>query len=163
MVLGLTTFALIHTLLSLVAIVAGIVVVKGLLGSRVPGGWTALYLVTAIATSATGFGFPFERFIDSHWTGAASLVVFALVILARYAFRLAGFWRWVYALGMVLGLWFLVVVLIAQAFKKVPALTAMAPTQTEPPFLVAQLVAFAVLGVLAIAAVRKFRPTRAML
>jgi hypothetical protein len=158
MILGLTTYAWIHTLLSLVAIVAGIVVVKALLDSRMPGGWTALYLVTAIATSATGFGFPFVRLIDSYYLGAASLVVFALVLLARYAFSLAGVWRWVYALGMVLGLWFLVVVLIAQAFKKVPALTAMAPTQAEPPFLVVQLVALAILGVVAIAAVRKFRP-----
>jgi hypothetical protein len=158
MVLGLTTFAWIHTLLSLVAIVAGIVVVKGLLGSRVPGGWTALYLVTAIATSATGFGFAVARFQDSHYLGIASLVLFALAILARYGFRLAGAWRGVYALGMVLGLWFLVVILIAQAFKKVPALTAMAPTLSEPPFLVAQLVALATFGVLAIAAVRKFRP-----
>lgn len=158
MVLGLTTFAWIHTILSLVALVAGIVVVKGLLGSRMPGGWTALYLVTAIATSATGFGFPFDRFIDSHYLGAASLVVFALAMLARYAFRLAGAWRWIYAFSMVLGLWFLVVVLIAQAFKKVPALTAMAPTQSEPPFLVVQLVGLAIFGLIAIAAVRKFRP-----
>ena len=158
MYLGLTTYAWIHTLLSLVAIVAGIVVVKELLGSRMPGGWTALYLVSAIATSVTGFGFPFVRLIDSHYLGAASLLVFALVLLARYAFRLAGVWRWIYALGMVLGLWFLVVVLIAQAFKKLPALTAMAPTQSEPPFLVAQLVALAIFGLVAIAAVRKFRP-----
>jgi hypothetical protein len=163
MYLGFTTFTWIHTLLSLVAIVAGIAVVKGLLGSRMPGGWTALYLLSAIATSATGFGFAVTRFQESHYLGIASLVVFALVLLARYAFGLAGIWRWVYALGMVLGLWFLIVVLIAQAFKKVPALTAMAPTQSEPPFLVAQLVALAILGVLAIAAVRKFRPAPAML
>jgi len=141
-----------------VAIVAGIVVVKESLASRMPGGWTALYLVTGIATSATGFGFPFDRFIDSHWTGVASLVAFALALSARYGFRLAGAWRWIYALGLVIGLWFLVVVLIAQAFKKVPALTAMAPTQAEPPFLVAQLVALVIFAWLAIAAARKFRP-----
>lgn len=158
MVLGLTTFTWIHTLLSLVAIVAGIVVVKGLLGSRVPGGWTALYLVTAIATSVTGFFFPFTRLIDSHYIGIASLVLFALAILARYAFRLAGAWRWVYALGMVLSLYFLVLVTLTQIFKRVPALTAMAPTQSEPPFLVAQLVTLAIFVWLAIAAARKFRP-----
>ena len=158
MVLGLTTFAWIHTILSLVALVAGIVVVKELLGSRIPPGWTALFLVTAIATSATGFGFPFDRFIDSHWTGIAALVALALVILARYVLGLAGAGRWIYAVGMVLSLYFLAVVAVAQLFKKVPALTAMAPTQSEPPFLVAQLVTLAIFGWLAIAAARKFRP-----
>jgi len=158
MLIDLTTLTWVHTLLSLVAIVAGIVVVQALIGSRMPGGWTALYLVTAILTSVTGFGFPFDRLIDSHWLGVASLVAFALVLLARYAFRLAGAWRWVYALGMVLGLWFLVVVLIAQAFKKVPALTALAPTQAEPPFLVAQVIALVIFALVAIAAARKFRP-----
>lgn len=158
MFLGLTTFAWIHTILSLVALVAGIVVVKELLGSSVSRGWTALFVVTAFATSATGFVFPFERFIDSHWTGLVALVVLALVVLAHYVFRLAGFWRWIYSLGMVLSLYFLALVAIAQAFKKVPVLTAMAPTLSEPPFLVAQLVALAIFGVIAIAAVRKFRP-----
>jgi hypothetical protein len=148
----------IHTLLSLVAIVAGIVVVKELLASRMPGGWTALYLATAILTSLTGFFFPFDRFIDSHWLGVASLIVFALVLIARYGLGLAGAWRWIYPLGMVVGLWFLVVVLIAQAFKKVPALTAVAPTQAEPPFLIAQVVALVIFAALAIAAMRKFRP-----
>jgi hypothetical protein len=156
--MDLTTLTWAHTLLSLVAIVAGVVVVKDLIGARVSAGWTALYLVTAILTSVTGFFFPFDRFIDSHWLGVASLVAFALVLLARYAFRLAGAWRWVYALGMVIGLWFLVVVLIAQAFKKVPALTALAPTQAEPPFLVAQIVALVIFALVAIGAVRKFRP-----
>ncbi len=158
MYLGLTTYAWIHTLLSLVALVAGIVVVRDLLGSRIRAGWTALFLVTAIATSATGFGFPFDRFIDSHYLGVASLVAFALVLLARYGLGLAGAGRWIYALGMVLSLYFLSVVGVAQLFKKVPALHALAPTQAEPPFLMAQLVVLAVFGWLAIAAVRKFRP-----
>jgi hypothetical protein len=158
MVLGLSTFAWIHTILSLVALAAGVTVVKELLGSRMSGGWTALFLVTAFATSATGFGFPFDRLIDSHWTGIAALVALALVIVARYVFGLAGAWRWIYAVGMVLSLYFLVVVAVAQLFKKVPALTAMAPTQTEPPFLVAQLVVLALFAVLLIAAARKFRP-----
>jgi hypothetical protein len=158
MVLGLTIFAWVHTILSLVALVAGIVVVKELLSSSVSRGWTALFVVTAFSTSATGFVFPFERFIDSHWTGLAALVVLALIILAHYVFRLTGFWRWIYSLGMVLSLYFLALVAIAQAFKKVPVLTAMAPTQSEPPFLVAQLVVLAIFGVVSISAVRKFRP-----
>jgi hypothetical protein len=159
--IDLATLTWVHTLLSLVAIVAGIVVVKDLVGARISGGWTALYLLTAILTSVTGFLFPFDRFVDSHWIGVISLVLFALVLLARYAFRLAGAWRWIYALGMVLGLWFLVLVLIAQAFQKVPALAAIAPTRDDPPFLAAQAVALAVFAVLAIAAARKFRPAAA--
>jgi hypothetical protein len=148
----------IHTLLSLVAIVAGVVVAKDLIASRISAGATALYLVTAILTSVTGFAFPFDRFIDSHWIGVASLIAFALVLLARYAFRLAGAWRWIYGLGIVIGLWLLVVVLIAQAFNKVPTLHALAPTQTEAPFLAAQAIALVIFAWLAIAAVRRFRP-----
>ncbi len=109
----------------------------------------------------TGFLLPFDRFIDSHYLGAASLVAFALVLTARYGFGLAGAWRWIYAVGLVICLWFLFVVLIAQFFKKVPALTAAAPTQSEPPFLVAQLVALAIFAWLAVAAARKFRPAAA--
>jgi hypothetical protein len=159
--MSIATLTWIHTALSLVAILAGIVVAKELLASRVPGGWTALYLVTAILTSVTGFFFPFERFIDSHYLGVASLVVFAPALLARYLGNLAGAWRWVYALGLVLGLWFLCVVLVAQAFKKVPALTALAPTQAEPPFLAAQVVVLVIFAWLAIKAVRRFRPAAA--
>jgi hypothetical protein len=156
--LDLTTLTWVHTLLSLVAIVAGVVVVRDLIGARVSGGWTALYLVTAILTSVTGFLFPFDRFVDSHWIGVVSLVLFALVLLARYGFGLAGAWRWIYALGMVITLWFLVLVLIAQLFQKVPALAALAPTRNDAPFLVAQVVVLALFAWLAVAAVRRFRP-----
>ena len=157
MVLGLTPLTFIHTLLSLAAIVTGIAAVNGLLHARVAGSATALYLATGIATSVTGFLLPFDRFIDSHFLGAASLVVFALVLAARYGFGLAGAWRWIYAVGLVVTLWFLFVVLIAQFFKKVPALAAMAPTQSEPPFLAAQAVALAVFAWIAVVAARRFR------
>lgn len=158
MIYGLTTFAWVHTILSLVGLVAGLVVVVGLLGSKKLGGWTALYLASAVATNVTGFGFPFDRFQDSHWVGVISLVVLAAAILARYVFRFAGAWRWIYALGAVLGLYFLVFVGIAQLFKKVPALAAMAPTLSEPPFAITQLAVTAIFVVLAIAAAIKFRP-----
>jgi len=158
MILNLSTFAWIHTVLSLVALVSGIIVVVEMLGARTPRLWTAIYLASAVATSATGFGFPFESFGASHWVGVLSLVALLAAILALYVFHLAGAWRWIYVLGVVLGLYFDVFVAIAQAFKKVPALTAMAPTLSEPPFAAAQLVALVIFVVLAIAAVRRFRP-----
>jgi uncharacterized membrane protein SirB2 len=89
--------------------------------------------------------------------GIISLVVLAVAILARYAFHLAGAWRWIYVVGAVVGLYLNVFVLIAQAFLKVPALKAIAPTQSEPPFLIAQLVVMALFIALGIAAAKRFR------
>lgn len=158
MIYSLSTFAWVHTILSLVGLVSGFVVLIGLFGSKTIGGWTALYFASTVATSVTGFGFPFDRFQDSHWVGVLSLVVLAAAILARYVFRFAGAWRWIYALGVALSLYFLVFVGIAQLFKKVPALAAMAPTLSEPPFAITQLTVTAIFVVLAIAAAKKFRP-----
>jgi hypothetical protein len=158
MVPELTTYAWIHTGLSLVGLISGIVVAIGLLDSRRPAPWTSLYLASAVATSATGFGFQGVGFGASHWVGVASLVVLLAAILALSVYRLAGAWRWIYAVGAVLGLYFLVFVAIAQAFKKVPALEAMAPTLSEPPFALAQLVALVLFVVLAVAAALRFWP-----
>ena len=158
MIAGLSIFTWVHALLSLMAIVSGLVVVIALFASRTPNGWTAFFLASAIATSATGFGFPFGRFEESHWAGVMSLVVLLAAVLARYVFHLAGAARWIYAVGLVLGLYFLVFIGIAQLFKKVPALTAMAPTLSEPPFAFSALAATALFVVLAIVAAFKFRP-----
>ena len=155
---GLSTFTWVHTILSLVGLVSGLVVLIGLFGSKKLGGWTALYLASTVATSVTGFGFPVDRFQDSHWVGVLSLVVLAAAILARYVFHFAGAWRWIYVLGVLLGLYFLVFVGIAQLFKKVPTLAAMAPNLSEPPFVISLLAATAIFAVLAIAAAIKFRP-----
>ena len=154
----LSTFAWVHTILSLVGLVSGLVVLIGLLGSKKLGGWTALFLLSAVATSVTGFGFPFDKFQDSHWIGAVSLAVLVVAIVARYVFRFAGAWRWIYAVSVVIGVYFLAFITIAQLFKKVPALAAMAPTLSEPPFAITQLAATAIFLVLAIAAAIKFRP-----
>jgi hypothetical protein len=145
-----TAFTVAHTIISLVAIVAGGVVVYGLLTSRRLEGWTAIYLVTIVATSVTGFGFPFDRLLPSHWFGIISLIVLAAVIPARYAFQLAGHWRTVFALGVVLTLYLDVFVAVVQAFQKIPVLRSAAPTQSEPPFVIAQLatlVIFVSLGI----------------
>jgi len=161
MPLDLSTFTFIHTALSLVALASGIIVLIGLLSSRSNDLWTAVYLVTAVATSVTGFGFPFEKFLPSHAVGIVSLILLAAVIVARYVFRLAGAWRWIYAVGIAITVYLDAFVGVVQAFLKFPALNALAPTGSEPPFAFAQGAVLIVFIALAIAAALKFRPAAA--
>jgi hypothetical protein len=158
MILGMTTatYTLIHVLISLVGIASGLVVAFGLLGGKRLDGWTGLFLVTTVATSVTGFGFPFEHLSPAHKLGIISLVVLAVAILARYAFHLAGAWRRIYVISAMVALYLNVFVLVVQSFQKVPALKAMAPTQSEPPFLVAQVVVLVLFVALTTVAARKF-------
>ena len=146
-----------HTILSIIALIAGCVVLRDLLQSKAPDGWTTVFLVTAIATSVTGFLFPFTTFGPSHWTGVLSLIVLALALLAAYVYGYAGSWGRIYAANMVAAQYFLVFVLIAQLFMKVPALNALAPTLSETPFAIAQTIALVVFAGIAIAAARAFR------
>lgn len=157
MILGMTTFTFVHVVLSLIGILSGLVVVFGLLGGKRLDGWTALFLVTTVLTSVTGFLFPFHKFLPSHGVGIVSMVVLAIAIFARYVRQLAGGWRRGYAISAVIALYLNVFVVIAQLFMKVPALKAMAPTGSEQPFLVAQLVCMALFVVLGIGAATKFR------
>ncbi len=152
-----STFTLVHVLISLIGIVSGFVVVSGLLTAKRLDGWTSVFLATTAATSVTGFGFPFERLLPSHIVGLISLVVLAVATFARYSGHLRGAWRSIYVVGAVLALYLNVFVLFVQLFQKVPALKALAPTQSEPPFQATQLVVLALFAVLAVAAVRKFR------
>jgi hypothetical protein len=161
MFLGLSTFTWVHTLLSLVGIASGFVVLKGLFSSQRLDGWTALFLASAVATSATGFFLPADHFLPSHGVGVISLVVLAFAILARYGLHLADAWRRIYAAGAVVALYFLVFVGVAQLFAKVPALHALAPMQAEPPFAIAEGVVLVLFVVLTIAAAIKFRPQAA--
>jgi hypothetical protein len=143
--------------LSLVGIASGFAVVYGLIVSKRLDGWTALFLWTTVATSVTGFLFPVDRFLPSHGVGIVSLIVLAIAILARYRFRLAGGWRRTYVIAAVIALYLNVFVLIVQLFRKLPSLKAIAPTQSEPPFQVSQLIALLVFGVLATRAAMKLR------
>ena len=165
MILGMSTstFTLVHVVLSLVGIFAGLVVVFGMFSSKKLEGWTALFLATTVATSVTGFGFPFDHLLPSHKVGIISLVVLAVAILARYAFHLIGAWRRIYVISAVAALYLNVFVAVVQAFLKVPALHALAPKQTEPPFLVTQLVVLVLFVVIAIMAAKRFHdePLRA--
>ncbi len=161
MFLGSPTYTLIHVAISLVALAAGFVVLFGMFGSKRLNGWTALFLITTVATSATGFGFPFSKLLPSHIVGIISLAVLAVAILARYPFHLAGSWRWVYVVSAALALYFNAFVGVVQSFQKIAFLQPLAPTQSEPPFLVAQLVLMGIFVVLGFIAVKKFHPAMA--
>ena len=158
MVLGmsLSTFTLIHVLISLAGIGSGFIVVYGLLNGRRLDGWTAIFLTTTVLTSVTGFLFPFEKLLPSHILGILSLIVLAIAILARYRGHLAGGWRKTYVICAAVALYFNCFVAVVQAFAKIPALKALAPTQTEAPFLVAQLLVLAVFVGITIVAVKRF-------
>jgi hypothetical protein len=130
----------------------------GLLTAKRLNGWTALFLLTTVLTSVTGFGFPFDHLLPSHKVGIISLVVLAIAILARYPLRLAGAWRGVYIVTASIALYLNVFVLVVQSFEKVAALRALAPKQNEPPFLVAQVAVLVIFVVLTIMAAKKFRP-----
>ena len=151
-------YTIIHTLISLVAIVTGLVVLFELLAGKRLDGWTKWFLITAVATTVTGFFFPFHGLTPAFELGIISVVVLAITIYARYPKNLTGPWRWIYVIGAVISLYFNVFVLIVQSFEKVPALHAMAPTQTEQPFKLTQLVVLSLFVVLAIVAVIRFRP-----
>ncbi len=156
MILGMTAFTFFHVVLSLVGILSGFVVVAGFLTAKRLNGWTALFLVTTVLTSVTGFLFPFHKFMPSHAVGIVSLLVLAVTIPALYVYHLAGPWRRTYVIGAVIALYLNVFVLIAQFFMKIPALKAMAPTQSEPPFLGAQVVVMLIFIVLGILAAKRF-------
>lgn len=159
MIWGMTesTFTTVHVVLSLIGIGSGLVVVFGFLGGKERHGWTVLFLATTVATSVTGFGFPFDHLLPSHKVGIVSLVVLAVAIVARYALHLAGPWRRIYVVCAGIALYLNVFVGVVQAFMKVPALNALAPNQTEAPFVIAQLIVLALLAALTIAAAKRFR------
>jgi len=149
---NLAAYTLVHVVISLIGIGSGLGGVVGFLTQKEFRRWTLLFLTTTVATSATGYGFPFEHLLPSHIVGAISLVVLAGVLYARYARHLVGAWTTTYVIGAVTALYFNVFVLVVQLFLKVPALKALAPTQSEPPFAIAQLlvlVLFVVAGTLA--------------
>ena len=160
MILGmsLSTFTTLHVIISLIGIVAGIVVLLGMLGGRKLDSWTAIFLATTVLTSATGFLFPFTKLLPSHVFGIISLVVLAIALLALYGLHLDGPWRWIYVAAAVLALYLNVFVGVVQAFQKLAFLQPFAPTQTEAPFIVAQVVVLAIFVVLGFVAVKRFHP-----
>jgi hypothetical protein len=165
MILGmsLSTFVLVHVIISLIAIVAGLIVMFGMLSSKRPGGLTAIFLLLTILTSATGFLIPplvSDKLLPSHIIGGLSLVLLLIACIALYAMKLSGSWRWIYAVTALLALYFNVFVLVIQSFLKIPALTAIAPGNppSGPVFAVVQGVVLVFFVLMIIGAVRRFRP-----
>jgi hypothetical protein len=163
MILGMSaaTYTLLHVIISMVGVGSGLCVLYGLLKAQRLDGMTAIFLVTTVATSVTGFGFPFDHLLPSHIVGITSLVALTIAILARYAFHLSGGWRSTYVITAMISLYLNVFVLVVQCFEKVQAIHALAPTQKEPPFLIAQIVVMVLFIALTILAVKKV-PYRAV-
>jgi hypothetical protein len=162
MVLGmsLSTFTMLHVIISLIGVVSGLVVLSGLLGSKVTPSWTALFLVTTILTNATGFLFPFDKLLPSHIIAIISLVLLAIACIALYGMKLSGAWRWIYMLTALIALYLNVFVLVIQSFLKIGPLHALAPSvpPSEPPFAVVQGIILVFFVIAIIGAVRRFRP-----
>jgi hypothetical protein len=159
---GLALFTLFHVLLSVVAIVAGLVVLYGLLKDRAMGRWTMWYFVTMGATLLTGFFFPFHGFTPAIIVGIISTVLLALAIVARYSFRMAGLWRGTYIISALTVLYLNCFVFVVQAFQKIPALHALAPEGSEAPFTAAQAFVFLTFVVAGYLAVKWFRQAGTM-
>ncbi len=161
MIFGFSPSIFFHVVISLVGIFTGFVVLFGWLGGKSRPGWTAAFLLTTVATSVTGFFLPAKGFMPSHAVGIISLVALAVALYALYSRKMAGGWRRTYLITATAAQYFNVFVLVAQLFAKVPALKALAPTQSEPPFAIAQglvLLAFLVLGFLAVKRYRTDSP-----
>ena len=152
----LKTYTAFHVVISLLGILAGFVVMAGMLTASPLDGWTAFFLITTITTSVTGFFFPVKRLMPAHVVGVISLVILALAVYARYPAHLEGSWRWIYVATAVAAQYLNVFVLVVQMFQKIPALKALAPTQSEPPFKITQLLVLILFIALGVFAVMKF-------
>jgi hypothetical protein len=162
MILGmsLATFTTVHVIISLIAIVTGIFVVIAMVGGSNSAAWTALFLLTTILTSVTGFLFPLSGLTPAVIFGILSLVTLAIALFALYGRHLAGAWRWIYVVTAVFALYLNMFVLVVQSFQKLSFLQPLAPTQSEPPFAIAQIVVLVVFVVLGWLAVKRFHPAR---
>ena len=162
MVLGmsLSAFTTLHVVISLIGIVAGIIVMFGMLGSNPMPGLTAIFLLFTILTSVTGFLFPFKGVTPADVVGALSLVLLAIACIALYIMKLSGGWRWIYVVTALISLYLNVFVLVIQSFMKIPALSAVAPgtPPSGPVFAVVQGIVLVFFVLMIIGAVRRFRP-----
>jgi hypothetical protein len=159
MILGmsLATYTVVHVVISLIGIGSGLIVLFGLLNGKLLGAWNGLFLVTTILTSITGFFFPNSKITPGIVIGILSLIVLAIAVAALYGFHPKGGWRITYVVTSMIALYFNTFILVVQLFEKVPAIHALAPTQTEAPFKIAQLFLLVLFVVAIIGAARKFR------
>jgi hypothetical protein len=155
---ALTSF---HAVLSLMGIGSGVVAIYELLKTKTPARWTHAILAATAATSLMGLLFPFHGVTPAQVLGVLCLIALIIASLLLHRYHLQGIWRRTYAITAVMALHFNVFVLIVQLFRRVPPLSAMAPSQSEPPFQIAQLVVlllFAAIGIRATTA----RPRRGL-
>jgi hypothetical protein len=164
MILGMSVgaFTLFHVVITLVAIGSGLIVVGGMFASHKLPCTTALFLITTILTSVTGFLFPIHGFTPALGVGIFACVILAVALFALYKEHLAGAWRWIYAVTAVASLYLNVFVLVVQSFTKVSALNALAPTQSEPPFAITQAAVLVIFILIGFIAVLRFRPVSAV-
>ena len=155
---SIAAFVTVHVILSLIGIVAGLVVVFGMVQGKHSEVWAAAFLATTILTSVTGFPIPPFGLDPPRIVGILSLALLAAAVAALYVFHLAGHWRWIYVVASTAALYLNSFVAVVQAFQKVPFVTALAPTQSEPPFAIAQLAVLAILIALCVLAARNFHP-----
>jgi hypothetical protein len=161
MILGMSVqaFTALHVAISLIGLLSGVIVVLGMLNDNRLPRWTALFVITTIATSATGFLFHSTSFGPPQVVGVISLIVLLGTVGALYVYHLSGRWRSVYVVTAVLALYLNAFVGVVQAFQKIPALHALAPTGSEPPFLAAQAVLLVLFVLIGILGVKKFHPS----
>src|SRR6476620_9872722 len=154
MILGMSVsaFTILHVIITLVAIGSGLIVVGGMFASNRLPVTTALFLFT------TGFLFPIHSFTPALGVGIVACVILVIALFALYKEHLVGAWRWIYVITAVASLYLNVFVLVVQSFVKISALNALAPTQSEPPFAVTQVIVLAIFILIALIAVIKFRP-----
>ncbi len=162
MILGMSipAFTLLHVIITLIAIASGLIAVGGMFASRRLPGTTAVFLLTTVLTSVTGFLFPIHGFTPGLGVGIVSCLILAVALYAYYGKHLTGAWRWIYVVTAIAALYFNIVVLIVQSFQKVAALAALAPTQSDPPFVITQVVVMVIFILIGLFAAVKFRPMR---
>jgi hypothetical protein len=158
--MSIPAFTLLHTIISVIGLLSGLIVLGGMYGAQRLPGWTALFLLTTALTSITGFFFPNAKITPGQIFGAITLIVMVPTLIGLYGFHLRGAWRWIYTGGAVIVLYLNFFVLVAQLFAKVTVLQPLAPTQSEPPFLITEVVVLAIFVVLGILALVKFHPER---
>jgi hypothetical protein len=158
--LSLSAFTTLHVIISLIAIVAGLVVMFGMLGSNRMPGLTAIFLVLTILTSVTGFMFPNNTVTPGIVVGILSCILLAIACIALYLMHLSGAWRWIYVVTALASLYLNVFVLVIQSFLKIPVLHALAPGNPPagPAFAVVQGIVLVFFVIMTIGAWRRFRP-----
>lgn len=156
--LSISDFTLLHVAISIIGIVSGVIVIGGMLTSRFFRVWTAVFFGATVLTSVTGFFFPHDKLLPSHIVGIISLVVLATALLALYGRHAEGSWRWIYVTSALVAFYLNVFVAVVQSFQKIPLLQTLAPTQSELPFIGAQVGVMAAVIILGVVAVRRYHP-----